>query len=65
MIRTKDLISFLSHGLHNLDYTNKKTCDMYVEYEAEIVARLRAYDKLKESIEKLCRDLSNGVDREE
>jgi len=58
MIRTKDLVGYINKWL-----TNRSPIDM--EYRAEIVARLRAYDKLKESIEKLCRDLSNGVDREE
>lgn len=37
--------------------------DESVGYKAEIVARLRAYDKLKESIEKLIATMSNEVDK--
>jgi hypothetical protein len=69
MIRTKDLEEFIKDGNFDVGYGELPRCDikdikgLYQEYCAEIVARLRAYDKLKESIEKLCRDLSNGIDK--
>ena len=58
MIETRDLVEFVRA---NVNYNDPAPIDM--EYREEVVARLRAYDKLKESIEKLCRDLSNGVDK--
>jgi len=59
MIRTKDVIEFMENRVG-------KTF-IYVEWDkemvCEIIARLRAYDKLKESIEKLLARVSNGVDK--
>jgi len=55
MMRTKDLIEFLKAG--------EVYDDEDREYMEEAIKRLRAYDKLKESIEKLCCDLSSGVDK--
>ena len=54
MIETKELKYYLEENMPNGDLDR--------EYTYEIVARLRAYDKLIESIEKLCHRLSNGVD---
>ncbi len=61
MIETKHLIEFMRD---TIDFSNEvpDIQDLYNEYIAEIVARLRAYDKLIESLEKLCHRLSNGVD---
>ena len=58
MIETKDLEKFL-RGNVNYNYPNK----IDIEYMEEIVARLRAYDKLKESIEKLIATISSEVDK--
>jgi hypothetical protein len=57
MIRTKDLVDMIRT-------IESKFSGSYKEYLYEIVARLRAYDKLKESIEKLLARVSNGVDKE-
>jgi energy-coupling factor transporter ATP-binding protein EcfA2 len=61
MIRTEDLVGFFDNIIYHPEQTDY-TPNEIEEYTHEIVARLRAYDKLKESIEKLCRDLSSGVD---
>ena len=59
MIKTRNLIGFMK------DKNVAIIIDAPVgkEYRAEIITRLRAFDKLKDSIEKLCRHLSNGVDK--
>lgn len=59
MIETKDLTEYV----RNTNTGNAGVADIEMEYRAEIVARLRAFDKLKESIEKLCYRLSNGGDK--
>jgi len=41
----------------------KETKIRYNEAHKQIVARLRAFDKLKKEIEKLCQRLSGGVDK--
>lgn len=58
MIRTKDLVEFIE-GIQTTYYIKHDLRECCLE----IVARLRAFDKLKESIEKLCRRLSNEVDK--
>lgn len=57
MIRTKHLVEFMrgSPLFHDTPLT--------LEYRAEIVARLEAFDKLKESIGKLLATVSGGVDK--
>jgi len=56
MIETRDLVEYVKGSITN--------CDLHQEYIAEIVARLRAFDKLKESIENLLARLSNEGDKE-
>ena len=60
MIETKDLVEFIRNEVFPVHCQTDKH-----EYMAEIVARLRAYDKLKESIENLIARMSSGVDKEE
>ena len=61
MIETKHLVEFMNH--REDEHSEKMyTEDAYQEYCAEIVARLKAFDKLKEEIEKLCQRLSNEVE---
>jgi len=52
MIRTKDLEEFIGAWLVVRN-------PLQGEYKLEIVARLKAFDKLKESIEKLLAQTSN------
>ena len=59
MIRTKDLLDFLYSKFFVADYNE----DEAREYLNEIVARLKSYDKLIESIEKLLARVSGGVDK--
>lgn len=60
MIKTQDLIEFIRktrlESISSLDHQGQ-------EYYQEIVARLKAFDKLRESIEKVCHNLSNRVDK--
>ena len=58
MIETKDLLAFMD--VIRIYYARG---DEEKERISEIVARLRAYDKLKEGIERLCRRLSNRIDK--
>lgn len=55
MIRTKDLVEYMEKE-RVLNFTPWER-----EYKLEIVARLRAFDKLKESIENLLARMSNEV----
>lgn len=55
MIDTRDLVEYVRNNLDSLT-------PMTAEYKAQIVARLRAYDSLKEGIEKLIARMSNTVD---
>ena len=55
-IETKDLVEFIRNLPLKFSYE-------HMEHWTEIIVRLRAFDKLKESIEKLCRRLSNEVDK--
>ena len=57
MIRTKDLVEFIKSKEIRTIYHNE------VEYIAEIVARLQAYDELRESIEKLTKELSFQISK--
>ena len=57
MIRTKDLVEFMKSKEIRTIYHEEG------EYRAEIVRRLEMYDEMKTGIEKLCHDLSNGVDK--
>ena len=52
MTRTQDLVEYIK----NVNTGNAGVTDIEIGYRAEIVARLRAHDKLKESIEKMIRD---------
>ena len=60
MIRTKDLEGFMREtrleSISSLDHKGQEYCH-------EIVGRLRAYDKLKESIENLLAPKSSEVDK--
>jgi len=60
MIQTKDLEEFITH----INTGNNMLAHSEIEYIAEIVARLKERDKLKEGIEieRLCLKLSNEVD---
>lgn len=58
MIGTKDLIEYV----RTINTGNAGVTDVEVKYRTEIVARLCAYDKLKEGIEELCYQLTSVVD---
>ena len=58
MIRTKDLVNFMNIRVGQTFRYEEIDKEMVLE----IVARLRAYDKLKERIEKLIATMSNVVD---
>jgi len=58
MIRTKDLENFMYYELLHTPFGHTQER----EYIYKIVARLRAYDKLKEGVERLLARVSNGVD---
>lgn len=62
MIKTKDLVGFMNNPMV-MFWEQGLSREMAIEYKREIVARLRAFDKLKESIEKMIATLSSGVDR--
>ena len=53
MIRTRDLVELVNKYL-------PESYEIHKEYKAEILVRLRAYDELKDGIEKMvknCREL--------
>jgi len=55
VIKTKDLVEFVREEIgETIPQTGRR------EYLAEIVVRLRAFDKLKEEIEKLLVRMSNA-----
>ena len=65
MIETKHLEEFINDAsdIYISEVCNNDYHVKIIEYCNEIVARLRAYDKLIESIEKLLARVSNGVDK--
>lgn len=56
MIKTRDLVEFIRELPLKFSYE-------HMEYWTEIIVRLRAFDKLKESIEKMIAMMSGGVDK--
>ena len=65
MIKTKDLEQFIN-GVCNRTFPVETEKEWMLEYRQEIVVRLRAYDTLKEGIEKLIAKLcpeSIGIDK--
>ena len=64
MIRTKDLVEFIKEGDTRTIYCNEEVeKEVEQEYRAEIIKRLRAYDRICHDLKQMITTLSNRVDK--